>query len=98
MEIKIKETQFQKVVKTLKNGWHNYGQMIEINGFASSLPRSTAKLREQVDKKNADFATGLIGTLFFDGKKYLWYEKLKGQVKYFKLVEIEDKEDKINEI
>ena len=82
------ETHRQKIVKTLLKGWHCYGSLMAKNKYASSLPRTTAKLRETIDTSKRDIETNLIGILIFENKKYKWFEKLKGQIKYFKLVEI----------
>jgi len=84
----MKETHNQKIVKTLKKGWFCYGKLIAENEYASSIPRSTAKLREKVDTSEKNIDIGLIGILKFDGKTYKWFEKIINQVKYFKLIEL----------
>jgi hypothetical protein len=84
----MKETHNQKIVKTLLKGWKCYGMILEENEYASSLPRTTAKLREKLDTSKRDFDKGLIGVLLFEDVYYEWYEKMDGLIKYFRLKEI----------
>jgi hypothetical protein len=81
----VKKPHKQLVVETLVKGWHCYGEILAANEYASSLPRTVAKLREDVCTIFRDTEKGLIGTLNYQGKVYNWYEKLKGNVKYFYL-------------
>lgn len=83
----MKETHYDKIVKTLVEGWRCYGQLIEENEYASSLPRSAAKLRETLDTSRRETSVGLIGILTYKDKQYLWFEAMRGKVKYFHLKE-----------
>lgn len=80
------------IIDTFTTGWHNYGQLVEKNRYAQSLPRSVAKLRQHIDTARRELSVGLIGTLRFKGKSYLWFESMRGQVKYFYLKEFEETE------
>lgn len=77
------KTHNQMIVETFQKGWTCYGKLMELNNYASSLPRSVAKLRDQVDftQKTVDS----LGVLTFENKKYHWCERMNGKVKYFRL-------------
>ena len=82
-------TNNHKIIKTTLNNWKNYGQIVEENRYCQSLPRSVCRLRKRLDTSNQDTQKGLIGVLKFEKKTYNWFEKLDGQVKYFRLEEVE---------
>lgn len=83
----MKETHYDKIVKTLVEGWHCYGMILKKNDYASSLPRSLKKLAETLDTSRRETSVGLIGILTYQGKQYLWFETMRGKTKYFYLKE-----------
>lgn len=83
----MKKSHNQMIIDTLTQGWMCYGQMLSQNNYASSLPRSVAKLREMLDTSRRETSVGLIGILNYNGKQYLWFETMRGKVKYFYLKE-----------
>jgi hypothetical protein len=85
-----KKTHKDMIVETLVKGWHCYGELMAANDFASSLPRSLTKFREEVCTSFRNTEKGLIGTLSYKGKVYNWYEKTKegSTTKYFYLEEL----------
>lgn len=85
------QTHNHKIVKTLLNSWRNYGQILEENEYCQSLPRAVAKLREKLDKSDKNISRVFIGVLNFGGKKYNWFERMDGKVKYFRLEEVAER-------
>lgn len=84
----MKETHYDKIVKTITEDFMCYGMVQEKNKFNQSIGRSICKLREKLDTSTRELSVGMLGVLTYKGKRYQWFESMRGKNKYFYLKEI----------